>query len=65
MEFLYFSKDCGSWNCLNGGTCIPNNGNPYCECGPYWTGINCQTSKFDLDLKPNVEGTCLYPTFDC
>lgn len=39
-----FTSECGSFLCLNGGTCFINNQNEYsCSCSSSFTGKNCQT----------------------
>ena len=40
-------NECASNPCLNGGSCTDQVNGYVCDCGGSYTGINCQTGKYN------------------
>ena len=49
---MHFSdiNECGSSPCQNNGTCTDHVNRYTCSCAAGYSGINCETSKFMIDI---------------
>ena len=49
LLFLVVDEDnCGAVVCNNGGSCVDEVNDYYCDCSPGYTGEHCETGKVDI-----------------